>query len=278
MLKYFLLLIFITLSFDSLSNEWSIKTNKTECLINIKDKEIGTYKIKTKSGRNKTLSSQFTSYLKKYNSKYMTIKSVSPLYAMSKVNKNLFSKKIYHGFNVDFDEKETSIILNELEKNNFVFFYYITNYNKNIIFKPLNDYEFKNFNDIYVKFKKCTHELYYYNFNDIKRTIIHYDKKEYIDPDLKDKKEIDKIINFLKESKKQINRIVINSYTDKKGLLEDNENLSKKRSEYIKEYLINSGIDNVDYILNNNGEKRNVSGNSTAEKRKNNRRTIIIIE
>ena len=70
MLKCFLLFIFITLSFDSLSNEWSIKTNKTECLINIKDKEIGTYKIKTKSGRNKTLSSQFTSYLKKYNSKY----------------------------------------------------------------------------------------------------------------------------------------------------------------------------------------------------------------
>ena len=51
MLKCFLLFIFITLSFDSLSNEWSIKTNKTECLINIKDKEIGTYKIKTKSGK-----------------------------------------------------------------------------------------------------------------------------------------------------------------------------------------------------------------------------------
>ena len=93
-------------------------------------------------------------------------------------------------------------------------------------------------------------------------------KKEYIEPDLKDKKELDKIINYLKESKKEINRIVINSYTDKKGLLEDNENLSKKRSKYIKEYLINSGIDNVDYILNNNGEKRNVSGNSTAEKKK----------
>tara|TARA_B100000700_G_scaffold230615_1_gene255024 strand:+ start:6591 stop:7427 length:837 start_codon:yes stop_codon:yes gene_type:complete len=278
MLKYLLLVFLITFSLNASSNNWIIKTNKTNCSVKISDNKNGEYLIISKSGKNKPLSSQFISYLKKYESKYMTIKSVSPVYAINKVNKTLFSKKIYHGFDVDFNEKETSIILNELEKNNFVFFNYITNYNKNIIFKPLNDYEFKKFNDIYKKFKKCNHDLYYYNFNDIKRTIILYDRKENIEPNLKYKKELDKIINYLKESKKEINKIIINSYTDKKGLRENNEYISEKRSKYIRDYLLNSGISNVNYVLNSYGEKRNVSGNSTIEKRKSNRRTIIIIK
>jgi len=67
-------------------------------------------------------------------------------------------------------------------------------------------------------------------------------------------------------------RVEIRGYTDSVGSWEYNLNLSQKRAEAVKQYLVNSGIDPSRLIAKGYGEADPIASNKTAEGRAQNRR------
>ncbi len=83
-----------------------------------------------------------------------------------------------------------------------------------------------------------------------------------------------KIIDKIAEQMKNDGNIIlnINGYTDNKGSESFNQELSVKRSNAVREYLISKGIDGSKLIITGRGEYDPVNDNSTDIKRNENRR------
>ena len=73
-------------------------------------------------------------------------------------------------------------------------------------------------------------------------------------------------------------KIDINGYTDNKGNIANNLNLSKNRAKAIYEYLIQNGIEKNRLTYKGNGQNDPIADNSTEEGRFKNRRTTLVIK
>lgn len=82
-------------------------------------------------------------------------------------------------------------------------------------------------------------------------------------------------LNILKKYPKI--RIEIQGHTDSQGASSYNQALSQRRSDAVKKYLVNNGIDNNRLVAKGYGETKPISTNNTAEGRLKNRRIDIII-
>ena len=87
--------------------------------------------------------------------------------------------------------------------------------------------------------------------------------------------QIDKIYDILVEHD-QI-KIQINGHTDNVGTHANNLELSKKRANAVRNYLISKGIDSKRIKSKGYGESKPVASNKTKEGRQKNRRTEVIV-
>ncbi|RYZ39928.1 MAG: DUF4398 domain-containing protein [Myxococcaceae bacterium] len=83
------------------------------------------------------------------------------------------------------------------------------------------------------------------------------------------------VATALKESK---NPLLIEGYTDSRGSDTYNEQLSERRAESVRDFLINQGVPSDRINIRGMGENRPVASNATAEGRANNRRVEIVVE
>ncbi|RKH32547.1 DUF4398 domain-containing protein [Corallococcus praedator] len=83
------------------------------------------------------------------------------------------------------------------------------------------------------------------------------------------------VATALKESK---NPLLIEGYTDSRGTDTYNEQLSERRAESVRDFLINQGVPSDRINIRGMGENRPVASNATAEGRANNRRVEIVVE
>jgi outer membrane protein OmpA-like peptidoglycan-associated protein len=86
---------------------------------------------------------------------------------------------------------------------------------------------------------------------------------------------LSEVATALKESK---NPLLIEGYTDSRGTAEYNEQLSQRRAESVRNFLINQGVPPDRIQTRGMGEERPVASNATAEGRANNRRVEIVVE
>ena len=71
--------------------------------------------------------------------------------------------------------------------------------------------------------------------------------------------------------------ILVEGHTDSVGSAKDNLELSRKRAESVREYLVSRGIDANKIQAKGIGKERPVADNSTADGRANNRRVELIV-
>lgn len=87
--------------------------------------------------------------------------------------------------------------------------------------------------------------------------------------------ELNELVDYLK-LKKQI-KIEIAGHTDDIGEEKSNLNLSQKRADRVRNYLISKGIEATRIVAKGYGESRPIADNSTEEGRQKNRRTEVHI-
>lgn len=89
------------------------------------------------------------------------------------------------------------------------------------------------------------------------------------------KRQLDEVARALQKAN---NPLVIQGHTDSQGTEELNEELSHRRAEVVRDYLIERGVDSERIRAMGLGESRPVASNRSAEGRANNRRVEIILE
>ncbi|WP_223639684.1 OmpA family protein [Corallococcus sp. EGB] len=72
--------------------------------------------------------------------------------------------------------------------------------------------------------------------------------------------------------------LLIEGHTDARGSAEYNDQLSERRAESVKNFLVNQGVPADRIEIRGMGKSRPVASNSTAEGRANNRRVEIVVE
>ncbi len=72
--------------------------------------------------------------------------------------------------------------------------------------------------------------------------------------------------------------IVVEGYTDSVGSQASNEELSRRRAESVREYLVSQGVDKDRIRAQGMGPSRPIADNKTPEGRANNRRVEIVIQ
>ena len=256
--------------------KWSLTSNNRIYCELTKVVDSAEFKIFSRSGKNK-IEGLLKTEEKRFKSDFLSVIYRAPLYSGRSESGFLYSKKLYTGFDVEFQEKEVFKIINELLKNNYVELKYIVGYSGEREVGLIEKYNFRDFNEAYKKFIDCHSKLFSFGFGDIKRTYFNYEiNKRY--PVGNYKGEIKKIADYLKESDILVNEIEINVYTDKIGSRENNKQIALIRGEFIKELFEKEGLNDKTYTIISNGEKRNIDGNQSSDDRFRNRRTIIIIK
>ncbi|NOK33414.1 DUF4398 domain-containing protein [Corallococcus exercitus] len=86
---------------------------------------------------------------------------------------------------------------------------------------------------------------------------------------------LSEVATALKESK---NPLLIEGHTDSRGTDDYNEQLSERRAESVRNFLVNQGVPAERIQIRGMGEERPVASNGTAEGRANNRRVEIVVE
>jgi outer membrane protein OmpA-like peptidoglycan-associated protein len=72
--------------------------------------------------------------------------------------------------------------------------------------------------------------------------------------------------------------LIVEGYTDSNGSDSYNQNLSQRRANVVRDYLVQRGYPNNRITTNGKGENSPIADNSSAEGRANNRRVEIVIE
>ncbi|MBN8472695.1 OmpA family protein [Corallococcus exiguus] len=86
---------------------------------------------------------------------------------------------------------------------------------------------------------------------------------------------LSEVATALKEAK---NPLLIEGHTDSRGAEDYNDQLSERRAESVRNFLVNQGVPQDRIQVRGMGENRPVASNGTAEGRANNRRVEIVVE
>lgn len=89
------------------------------------------------------------------------------------------------------------------------------------------------------------------------------------------RRRLDEVAEALKTTR---NPLVIEGHTDSQGPEELNEELSHRRAEAVRDYLVERGVDGERIRVTGLGESRPIASNGSTEGRANNRRVEIILE
>lgn len=90
------------------------------------------------------------------------------------------------------------------------------------------------------------------------------------------KKELDKLVEILNRPRFRNKRLRIEGHTDSDGHRDRNKDLSQRRADSVRTYLMEKGIPETRLDAQGYGETRSIADNETAEGREKNRRVEIV--
>ena len=132
------------------------------------------------------------------------------------------------------------------------------------------------FRDAFLQYQDCISGLLPVNFDQIKRTRLHFITNEaYLTKGAKQR--LDTIVEYVKVDK-SVNAYFVDGHTDNQAERLYNLELSKKRAEAVTEYLISKGVDAERITTRYHGERYPVVANNSAKNRAYNRRVTLRLE
>lgn len=171
----------------------------------------------------------------------------------------------------DLPEQTAWTMLSELEKGFWPTIYYQDWHNNNDkIAVGLNA---SNFMPVYVDFVGCVANLLPYSFEDISYTVLSYEKNS-TKLSKYSKKRLAMIGDYLREDA-DLELVLLDGYTDSYGGSWNNQQLSIKRANEVKRFLVEFGVGDDRIEITGHGEKRHISPNTTSHSRAPNRRVVV---
>ncbi|ATF08767.1 flagellar protein MotY [Candidatus Enterovibrio altilux] len=177
----------------------------------------------------------------------------------------------YKQFNGYVDGQTAWSILAVLEDGRFPTFSFREWQNRekrlNVALSPVS------FQQSYNEFNSCINRLLKYSFEDIAFTTLHYNKNG----DTLNQSSIIKlaqIAEFIRYSP-DINLVFFATYTDNHGAKADNQRISERRAEELKDYFVELGLPKDRIGVEAFGERRPIAENESPIGRNKNRRIVI---
>lgn len=197
--------------------------------------------------------------------------SVPPSWMPGAAPKTIADMTIRKQYNGDLPEDAAWTMLSELEKGYWPTIYYQDWYNRyDKVSVALNA---SNFTPAYRQFINCVSHLLPYNFDDIAYTVLSYEKNS-TDLTKYSQKRLNMIGEYLKEDA-GLELVLLDGYTDSYGGRWNNEQLSIRRANQVKEYFAAMGVDASRIEVTGHGERRHISPNSNSDSRALNRRVVV---
>ncbi len=200
-----------------------------------------------------------------------TVYSVPPNWMPGALQKTIGTMSLRKQYDGDLPSDSAWEMLTELEKGYWPTIYYQDWNNRyDAVAVALNS---SNFEQSYFSFSQCVANLLPYNFEDIAYTVLSY-KKNSVKLTNYSKRRLDMIGDYLKEDI-GLELVLLDGYTDSYGGSWNNEQLSIRRANEIRDYFAAQGVDVTRIEVTGHGEKRHVAANDNELSRAKNRRVII---
>lgn len=199
------------------------------------------------------------------------VKSIPPMWKPGVSEKTLTQMKLLKQFDGTITDDDAWTLLSELEKGFVPTFYYQDFHSRfDQIAVGISSV---NFPVAYDQFLHCSDSLLAYNFEDIALTVLNYHSNT--DQLTKASQErLKQIAEYLKHDP-DIDEVNIDAFTDSYGGRALNYQLSERRAEQVKAFLLAQGVSESRFTVTGYGEKRHISSNQTELGRAKNRRVVI---
>ena len=200
-----------------------------------------------------------------------SIKSVAPHWRPGVASRELGDLDLYRQFSSEVNKPLAWTILTELEKGMQPTIYYSDWHNGHdqvaVAISAVN------FHDRYDDFLECVAQLLPYSFEDISFTVLQYHERT---DELTNasKRRLMQIGEYLRHDQ-DIELVLVDAHTDAYGPFEDNETLSMRRAESVKDFLVQAGVNETQIRIGTHGQRRHVAGNQTELERQQNRRVVV---
>lgn len=256
------------------SSNWEVvKTTRLQCQLNHEVPYYGEAIFKASASKNKNLTFNLDMVVRPENYAIAGLKAVPPSWRSGLPARNIANMKLLKKFDGELGNQTAWEMLTELEKGFYPTFYYQDW--QNSADKIAVGISSVNFKQAYWAFLQCRDELLPYSFEDISFTVMNYQSNS-SKLTKSSQQRLDKIAEYLKNDS-TIESISIDSYTDSYGGRWNNLDLSRKRAQAIKDYMVSLGVDENKVKTMGFGEKRFVDTNDNILGRDKNRRLVIQI-
>lgn len=179
-----------------------------------------------------------------------------------------------HGKTVQLKSRLATRLLAELEKGRAPKFEQVAWYNsKEPIHVRISSVSFR---EAYQQYQHCLASLLPVNFDQIKRTRLHFQTDKW-DIDEATRRRLDNVILYSKTDT-DVNAFFVDGHTDNVGKRLYNYDLSKRRAEAVTAYLVSNGIPAEQITTRYHGERYPVKKNNSPSNRRYNRRVTIRLE
>jgi len=133
-----------------------------------------------------------------------------------------------------------------------------------------------NFRDVEQQFSECISNLYHYNFDDVKKALVHFDFDAEFPKVEEEERKLKNMLAYLKVDP-NVSLVTVIGHTDYKGRLCYNDTLSQRRALYIYDYLLQSGVDPKKLFLEFRGETEPAINKKDDASRAINRRVEVLM-
>lgn len=197
--------------------------------------------------------------------------SMPPTWLPGRTRKTIADMTLRTQYNGDLPEQAAWTMLSELEKGYWPTIYYQDWYNRqDHVAVGLNA---ANFAPSYQSFVECVANLLPYGFEDIAYTVLSYQKNS-VELTKYSQKRLTMIGDYLKEDS-ELELVLLDGYSDSYGGRWNNEQLSIRRANYVKDYIAALGVPMDRIQVTGHGEKRHISPNTNSRSRAQNRRVVV---
>jgi len=259
-------------SADLNNSQWQLSNDsRLQCTLSHQIPHYGEARFYAKADRKLNMEFELDMMILPDSYSLAEVRSIAPRWQPGVGSRTLANMKLYKQFNPSLPKKVAWTMLSELEQGMSPTFYYNDWYSEqDKISVGLSTARFKK---AYQNFVGCIGNLLNYSFDDIAYTVLNYQSNS---------------DQFTKASQKRINMIreylsldadlelvLIDAYSDSYGGRSQNQSLSQRRANKIRDYFVNNGIEANRIEASGYGEKRHISSNATTLGRGKNRRVVI---
>ncbi|MCU7555132.1 OmpA family protein [Alteromonas sp. ASW11-19] len=254
------------------SSDWRvIEASRLQCTLNHDLPGYGDAQFTSVASKQLNMEFELDMHLLPKKFEVAGVYSVPPKWMPGRAPRPIADMTLRTQYPGDLPEQAAWTMLSELEKGYWPTIYYKDWYNPyDKVSIALNA---SNFTPRYREFVNCVSNLLPFAFEDIAYTVLSYEKNS-TELTKYAEKRLTMIGEYLKEDS-QLELVLLDGYTDSYGGRWNNEQLSIRRANQVKQYLSALGVPEDRIEVTGHGERRHVAPNTHADTRAQNRRVVV---